>query len=83
MEVAKQVAIAIDNMNTHEEAAALKARFQAEKIYLQEEIKTEHNFEEIIGQSPPVRHLLREVEQVSPTESSVLIIGEPAPARSF
>ena len=76
MEVAKQVAIAIDNMTAHEETAALKARFQAENVYLQEEIKTEHNFEEIIGQSAPVRQLLRQVEQVAPTEASVLILGE-------
>ena len=57
---------AIDNMTAHEETAALKARFQAENVYLQEEIKTEHNFEEIIGQSAPVRQLLHQVEQVAP-----------------
>jgi formate hydrogenlyase transcriptional activator len=51
MEVANQIAIAVDNMRAHEETEALKARFQAEAVYLQEEIKTEHNFEEIIGQS--------------------------------
>ena len=76
MEVAKQIAIAIDNMTAHEEMAALKARFQAEAIYLQEEIKTEHNFEEIIGQSAPVRELLRQLEHVAPTDSTVLIRGE-------
>jgi formate hydrogenlyase transcriptional activator len=76
MEVANQIAIAIDNMQSHEETAALKARFQAEAIYLQEEIKAEHNFEEIIGQSAPVRQLLRKVEQVAPTEATVLIQGE-------
>jgi transcriptional regulator with GAF, ATPase, and Fis domain len=43
---------------------------------LQEEIKTEHNFEEIIGQSEKVRELLRKVEQVAPTDASVLICGE-------
>ncbi|HET8563916.1 MAG TPA: sigma-54 dependent transcriptional regulator, partial [Candidatus Binatia bacterium] len=43
---------------------------------LQEEIKTEHNFEEIIGQSAPVQQLLRKLEQVAPTESTVLIQGE-------
>ena len=54
----------------------MKARFEAETVYLQEEIKTEHNFEEIIGQSAPVRELLRKVEQVAPTDASVLICGE-------
>ena len=76
MEVARQIAIAVDNMKAHEETAALKARFQAEAVYLQEEIKTEHNFEEIIGQSEKVRELLRKVEQVAPTDASVLICGE-------
>jgi formate hydrogenlyase transcriptional activator len=76
MEVAKQIALAVDNMTAHEETEALKARFQAEAVYLQEEIKTEHNFEEIIGQSAPVRRMLRHVEQVAPTDSTVLICGE-------
>src|SRR5262244_3325994 len=49
---------------------------ETEAVYLQEEIKTEHNFEEIIGQSAPVRQLLRNVEQVAPTEATVLVQGE-------
>jgi formate hydrogenlyase transcriptional activator len=76
LEVAAQIAIAVDNVNAYEESQALKARFEAEAVYLQEEIKTEHNFEEIIGQSAPVRGLLRKVEQVAPTTSTVLIRGE-------
>jgi formate hydrogenlyase transcriptional activator len=76
MEMANQVAMAVENMQLHEETAAMKARFEAEAVYLQEEIKTEHNFEEIIGQSAPVRELLRKLEQVAPTESTVLICGE-------
>jgi formate hydrogenlyase transcriptional activator len=76
MEIANQIAIAVDNMKSHEETEALKARFEAEAVYLQEEIKTEHNFEEIIGQSTPLRQLLRNVEQVAPTEATVLIQGE-------
>jgi len=76
VEVANQIAIAVDNMRSHEETEALKARFQAEAVYLQEEIRTEYNFEEIIGQSAPLRQLLRNVEQVAPTEATVLIQGE-------
>jgi len=76
MEVANQVALAIDNMKSYEEIVALKAKVEAENVYLQEEIKTEHNFEEIIGQSQPVRQLLRKLEQVAPTEATVLIQGE-------
>jgi formate hydrogenlyase transcriptional activator len=75
-EVANQIAIAVDNLSAYEEIQALKARFEAEAVYLQEEIKTEHNFEEIIGQSGPLRELLRKVEQVAPTDATVLIRGE-------
>jgi transcriptional regulator with GAF, ATPase, and Fis domain len=76
MDVANQVALAIENMQLHEETAALKARFEADALYLQEEIKTEHNFEEIIGQSAPLQELLRKIEQVAPTDATVLIRGE-------
>jgi formate hydrogenlyase transcriptional activator len=76
MEVAGQIAIAVDNMRAHEEVESLKARFEAEAVYLQEEIKTEHNFEEIIGQSAPIRRLLKKLEQVAPTDATVLIHGE-------
>jgi transcriptional regulator with GAF, ATPase, and Fis domain len=63
-------------MTAHEETEKLRARFEAEAVYLQEEIKTEHNFEEIIGQSAPLRALLRQLERVAPTDSTVLIRGE-------
>ena len=76
MEVANQIAIAVENMRLHEQTSALKSRFEAEAIYLQEEIKTEHNFEEIIGQSAPIRQVLKHIEQVAPTDASVLIRGE-------
>jgi len=75
-EVANQVALAIANMKSYEEIATLKARLEKENVYLQEEIRTEHNFEEIIGNSPPLLELLRRVDQVAPTDSSVLIFGE-------
>jgi formate hydrogenlyase transcriptional activator len=72
-----QIAIVVDNMRSHDETETLKARFEAEAVYLQEEIKTEHNFEEIIGQSAPVRELLRKIEQAAPTEATVLILSKP------
>jgi formate hydrogenlyase transcriptional activator len=75
-EVANQVALAIANMKSYEEIAALKARLEKENVYLQEEIRTEHNFEEIVGNSPSLLELLRRVDQVAPTDSSVLIYGE-------
>lgn len=75
-EVGNQVALAVENMQSYEEIAALKARLEKENIYLQEEIRTEHNFEEIVGNSPALLEVLRALEQVAPTESTVLIYGE-------
>ena len=75
-EVANQVALAIANMKSYEEIAALKARLEKRKCLSSEEIRTVHNFEEIVGNSTPLLQLLRRVDQVAPTDSSVLIYGE-------
>jgi formate hydrogenlyase transcriptional activator len=75
-EVATQVALAVANMRSYEEIAALKAKLEAENIYLQEEIRTEHNFQEIVGNSPALLALLRKVEQIAATDSTALILGE-------
>jgi formate hydrogenlyase transcriptional activator len=75
-EVAAQVGLAIENMKAYEEIARLKARLEKENIYLREEIRTEHNFEEIVGNSPALLAVLRTVEQVAPTDSTVLVYGE-------
>ena len=75
-EIANQIAIAIANMKSYEEIKALKGRLEKENVYLQEEIRTVHNFEEIVGSSPPLLELLRKVDHVAPTDSSVLIYGE-------
>jgi formate hydrogenlyase transcriptional activator len=53
-----------------------KARLEAQNSYLQEEIRSEHNFEEIVGNSPALLAALRAVDQVAPTDSTVLITGE-------
>jgi formate hydrogenlyase transcriptional activator len=75
-ETANQVALAVANMLSYEEIVELKGRLEKENVYLQEEIRTEHNFEEIIGNSPALLAVLRKVEQVAPTDSTVLINGE-------
>jgi transcriptional regulator with GAF, ATPase, and Fis domain len=54
----------------------LKNRLQAENSYLQEEISLNHKFEEILGQSQSLKTVLRQVEQVAPTDTTVLILGE-------
>ncbi len=53
-----------------------QARLKAENLYLQEEIKADHNFEEIVGQSPVILKTLDNVLKVAPTDASVLISGE-------
>jgi formate hydrogenlyase transcriptional activator len=75
-EVANQVALAVQNMQSYQEIAALKARLEKENVYLREELRSEHNFEEIVGNSPALLKALRAVEQVAPTDSTVLIYGE-------
>jgi formate hydrogenlyase transcriptional activator len=75
-EVANQVALAVQNMQSYQEIASLKARLEKENVYLREELRAEHNFEEIVGNSPPLLKTLHAVEQVAPTDSTVLIYGE-------
>ncbi len=58
------------------EVEMLKNRLQAENVYLQEEIRQEHNFEEMVGSSPALLEMLQKVELVAPTDASVLIYGE-------
>jgi formate hydrogenlyase transcriptional activator len=59
-----------------EENEQLRKRLHAENVYLQEEIRREHNFEEIVGGSAPLLEALRKVEQVAPTDATVLVFGE-------
>ena len=81
-EVGRQVALAVENMLAYEEIAALKARLEQEKIYLQEEIRTEHNFEEIVGQSHALKRVLQAVERSLPRMPPSSSPGRPAPGRS-
>jgi formate hydrogenlyase transcriptional activator len=75
-DVAHQVALALDNALAFQEIAELKDRMAEEKIYLEEEIRTEHNFEEIVGNSPAIKHVLQQIEIVAKTDSTVMILGE-------
>ena len=74
--IAAQAAIAIENARLFAEIARLKDRLQAENVYLAEEIKTQRGFEEMVGHSPALQRVLGRVEQVAPTDSTVLITGE-------
>src|SRR2546428_2142416 len=74
--IAGQVAFSVENALAFQEIAELKDKLAAEKVYLEDEIRTEYNFEEIIGQSAALKSALHQVETVAPTDSAVLICGE-------
>ena len=75
-QVAGQIAIALENAFAYREIADLKDRLAQENLYLEDEIRSELNFEEIIGKSEALRKVLQQVETVAPTDSTVLIYGE-------
>lgn len=58
------------------EVARMKERLEAENLYLQEEIRTRHHFEEIVGSSNSIQQILNQIELVAPTDATVLITGE-------
>ena len=74
--VGEQVAVAVENALAYRQIDELKNKLQEEKHYLQEEIRSEYNFEEIIGTSPALKRALEDVQTVAPTDSTVLIFGE-------
>ena len=74
--VANQVAVAVENALAFQEIEALKNKLQQEKVYLEEEARTNNNFGEIVGESPALRRVLKQIEAVAPTDSTVLILGE-------
>lgn len=74
--VARHVAIAVENALAFEELNQLRHRVEGEKVYLEEEIRSEHRFGEIIGSSPALRHVLEQIQTAAPTDSTVLIQGE-------
>ncbi|HTC90441.1 MAG TPA: GAF domain-containing protein, partial [Bryobacteraceae bacterium] len=75
-QVASQAAIAIENATAFQEIAQLKDQLAEEKLYLEDEIRTEQNFGEIIGDDPAFRNVLDQLATVAPTDASVLILGE-------
>jgi formate hydrogenlyase transcriptional activator len=75
-QIARQVAIAIENARTFGEVSDLKNKLTQEKLYLEDEIRSELKFEEIVGRSDALRKVLEQIETVAPTDSTVLIYGE-------
>jgi formate hydrogenlyase transcriptional activator len=75
-QVANQVAIAVENALAYAQITALKNQLAQEKLYLQDEIRDELKFENLIGKSRALRQVLKHVNSVAPTDSTVLIFGE-------
>jgi formate hydrogenlyase transcriptional activator len=74
--VANQIAIAVENSLAFHQVVDRANRLSEEKLYLQDEIRTEYNFEEIVGQSPALKRILQQIATVAPTDSTILIQGE-------
>jgi formate hydrogenlyase transcriptional activator len=75
-QVANQIAITVENALAYGEIQELKNKLAQEKVYLQDEVRSELNFNEIVGKSVALRRVLMQVEVVAPTDSTVLIYGE-------
>ena len=71
-----QIAIAVENALAYREISELKDKLAQEKLYLEEEIRSEMDFERIVGGSPALKHVLQLVETVAPSDSTVLLLGE-------
>jgi formate hydrogenlyase transcriptional activator len=74
--IARQVTIAVENALVFEKIRELRKRIEDEKVYLEEEIRSEYRFDEIVGTSSALRHVLKQIETAAPTDSTVLIQGE-------
>ncbi len=74
--IGNQVALAVANSIAYQEISLLKDKLSKEKLYLEEEIQTAYNFDEIVGDSRALKLVLKEVQTVAATDSTVLILGE-------
>lgn len=75
-QVAVQIAIALDNTLAYGQIEQLKDKLHEEKIYLEDELRTERQFDEIVGDSPALREVLRLATKVAPSDATVLLLGE-------
>ena len=71
-----QIAIAIENALAYRKISQLQDKLAQEKLYLEEEFRSEMGFEQIIGNSKALKHVLQQVETVAPSDSTVLLLGE-------
>jgi formate hydrogenlyase transcriptional activator len=76
LEVANQIAMAVDNALAYRELAEIKERLATEKLYLEDEIRLDHNIGHMVGDAPAFQTVLKSIQIVAPTDSTVLILGE-------
>jgi formate hydrogenlyase transcriptional activator len=74
--IGRQIAIATENALAFEEINELRRHIEDEKVYLEEEIRSEYRFDEIVGSGPALRGVLQQIQTAAPTDSSILIQGE-------
>ena len=75
-QVANQIAIAVENSQTYRELAEMKERIATEKLYLENEIRLDHNIGDMVGNAPAFQAVVKDVQTVAPTDATVLIMGE-------
>ena len=75
-QVAGQIAIAVENALAYGEISEFKDKLAQENLYLEEEIRSDADFEGIVGRSAALRHVLQLAETVAPSDSTVLLLGE-------
>lgn len=76
VQVASQIAIAIENSLSFRELAEMKERLATEKLYLEDEIRLDRNFGDMVGEGPAFQSVLKSIQIVAPTDATVLILGE-------
>jgi formate hydrogenlyase transcriptional activator len=76
LQMASQIAVAVDNVYAFRQISELSDKLKEEKRYLEEELRTEYSFEEIVGASSSLKRVLKQVETVAPTDATVLVLGE-------
>lgn len=75
-QVAMRVALALDNAAVYRENKELAEKLKKEKLYLEEEVRSAHEFEEIVGESAALQRVLRDLHTVAPSDATVLVLGE-------
>ena len=75
-QVATLIACVVENARAHDEIATLKDKLSKEKRYLEDELSSVHNFGEVVGNSPALCHVLKQVEIAAPSDATVLLLGE-------